>query len=264
MDELYELNLAGLRMRCRLQFAEAASWLKAERISQPVAAAEIPVITCPPEDRQDLLKYGMEDGPGLEASVLAAYFSEAMLPYSRVVLHGVALRWQGKAYLICAPSGVGKSTQAKILQQLCPGAFGIICGDRPILQFCHSERSAEEQNNLRSVRDSGIMVHPSPWNGKEDWHGADAAPLAGLILLERGERNKLEQLSPQEAALKTFIQMIHPNRSEESIRLLAEFTTRLLDAVPIWRLTSNQVPESTRLLLQSVFVPGQKQEREEQ
>lgn len=101
------LSAAVLLMRCRLQFAEAASWLKAERISQPVAASEIPVITCPPEDRQDLLKYGMEDGPGLEASVLAAYFSEAMLPYSRVVLHGVGLLDCGgdlteRIYRICA------------------------------------------------------------------------------------------------------------------------------------------------------------------
>jgi len=40
-----------------------------------------------------------------------------------------------RAWLLAGPSGVGKSTQIKSLQSLEPGAFGVICGDRPVLEL---------------------------------------------------------------------------------------------------------------------------------
>ena len=100
-----------------------------------------------------------------------------------------------------------------------------------------------------------IIVHPSHWNGKEDWKGAAAAPLAGLILLRRGEDNGLASLSPRDAALRTYTQVIQTCTDPEKMRTAADLITRLLNSVPIWQLTSFQVPDSTRLLLDTVFSP---------
>ena len=155
-----------------------------------------------------------------------------------MILHAVALRWNDKAWLITARSGVGKSTQAKYLQELCPGEFGIICGDRPILEF----------------RENDIIAHPSPWNGKENWHGAEKAPLGGVILLERGDENRIESLSPKEAAIPVYVQVIQNAVEAEKIHKSTALITRLLKNVPIWRLTTHQVPDSTRLLLEKVFI----------
>ncbi|MBR0160608.1 MAG: hypothetical protein IJQ02_04915, partial [Oscillospiraceae bacterium] len=115
---------------------------------------------------------------------------------------------------------------------------------------CHSERSEAEPRNPSL---SSILVHPSPWNGKESWHDAPAAPLAGLILLERGDHNELLPLSAREAGIPVYLQMIHTNRDVEHIKQAAAMTTLLLGSVPAWKLISYQVPDSTKLLLETLF-----------
>ena len=98
-----------------------------------------------------------------------------------------------------------------------------------------------------------ITVHPSPWNGKENWYGAGAAPLAGVILLERGEANSLSALSEREAAVPLYTSFIQTAWEPDNIRKIAELETRLLQSVPIWQLTTHQVPDSTKLLLDAIF-----------
>jgi hypothetical protein len=161
------------------------------------------------------------------------------MDYDRLVLHGAALRRQDRAWLICAPSGTGKSTQTSWLRRLRPNEFGVISGDRPILSF----------------HDNEIMVHPSPWNGKEDWHDAEAAPLAGIILLRRGEENRLEDMDPLEAAVPVYAQVIQSAVRADRIRKSAELVTALVQAVPVWRLTTHHPPASTELLLDEIFKP---------
>ncbi len=230
------------------------------------------------EDWQYFSSLGMEANSVTEFSLLSAFFSDALLPYERIIVHGVAVRWRDQAYLICANPGVGKSTQAKCLQKLRPGEFGIICGDRPVLEFCQSERSEAEPknpspvchienskksasavaahsvcNDVAMTKMNKIIVHPSPWNGKENWHGAEAAPLASVILLERGEENRLVSISEREAMLPMYTYFIHNAKTEENVKRVAELETRLLRAVPFWKLTTHEVPASTRLLLDAVF-----------
>ena len=281
MDRIYNVPLAGVALPCVFRFPDTARWLGAvpapASFGQPKAGSgEVPAaLRLTEDDWAHYRRDGFAESGQSEANLLSAFLSEALLPYDRVVIHGVALRWRGKAFLICAASGVGKSTQARYLQQLCPGEFSVISGDRPILQFCHcepcrdgtlpsaassvppsrhSERSAAESKNPSSPSpDSEIIVHPSPWNGKENWHGALAAPLAGLILLERGEENNLTRLSPKEAGISTFLRFIHTNRSADTVQTIAKMTTDLLRSVPCWKLTTYQVPDSTRLLLNTVF-----------
>ncbi|MBQ9287785.1 MAG: hypothetical protein IJ212_05080 [Bacteroidaceae bacterium] len=87
-----------------------------------------------------------------EYSLLPIRTSDLLLSMNRCVFHAVAFKWQERAWLIAALPGTGKSTQYKNLKELYPNEISIINGDKPILE----------------VGDKGIiMVHPSPWNGKE-------------------------------------------------------------------------------------------------
>ena len=106
-----------------------------------------------------------------------------------------------------------------------------------------------------SNTEAEIIVHPSPWNGKENWHSAEAAPLGGIILLERGENNRICSVSSREAAVQAFSQIIQTCVNEKTILQSAELATTLLTSVPIWKLTSYSVPDSTRLLADAVFRP---------
>lgn len=236
MEKKIDVSLAGLTFSCRLRYPETARYFPAPNPAalrvggEPVYLSEA--------DWQFFISDGAEESPHSEYSLLCFPFSDALLAYDRVLIHAVALRWRDEAYLICAPSGTGKSTQTRNLQQLRPGEFFVICGDRPVLSF----------------HDNEILVHPSHWNGKENWYGAEAAPLAGVILLRRGEENAICSLSPREAAVRTYAQIIQTCTDPEKMKKAAAFVTKLLNAVPIWQLTSFQVPDSTKLLLETVFV----------
>ena len=276
MKKRIDVTLAGLTLPCALQYPEAAVFPAPD----PTAPrAEIDPVCLSPEDWAYYTARGFDASPQAEYSLLTAAFSDVLMDFDRLIIHGVALCWRDRAWLICAPSGVGKTTQARFLQMLRPKEFSVICGDRPILEFlptrsdCHSERSEESVPPRHSERSeesvppshsaaaaigrqppAPILVHPSPWNGKEDWYGAEAAPLAGIILLQRGEENRLEALKPRKAAVSVYTQLIQTAAREKKIRQAAELTNRLLRTVPVWRLTSRQPPASTQLLLDQVFI----------
>lgn len=235
MDNEIDVSLSGLTFSCMLRFSETAKFFPPP---DPVAVCvKHPYVYLTDDDWTFYCRNEMVESAQTEFSLLTAAFSDALIGFNRVIIHSVAIRWREKAYLIAAKSGIGKSTQARFLQELRPNEFFIICGDRPVVSFDNNE----------------IIVHPSHWNGKENWHGAEAAPLAGIILLRRDEFNQLDSLSPREAAIPVFSQLIHRAKDPEKIKKTALLTTQMLNKVPIWRLTSNKVPDSTKLLLDTVF-----------
>ena len=247
MDNMIDVSLAGLTFPCRLRYPETARYFPAPNPAARRVGGEPVCLT--DEDWQYYLSDGMEDCAHTEFSLLTAAFSDALMDHDRIILHAVAIRWRDKAYLIAARSGTGKSTQTRCLQQLRSGEFSVICGDRPILEF-QTPVGADAH-----IGPPAVLVHPSPWNGKENWYGADTAPLAGVILLRRGEENAICSLSPREAAVRTYAQIIQTCADPEKMKKAAAFVTKLLNAVPIWQLTSFQVPDSTKLLLETVFPP---------
>ena len=244
MAELFAVELAGVRLACSFEFPEIAPRFSATPLDP---ASDLGAsVSIPAHHWRYFESKGIKECPEGEFAVICCHFSDALMDYDRMLFHGVAIRWQDKAYLITAPSGVGKSTQARYLQRLCPGAFSVICGDRPVLQFAPSlEVGPGEQQS--------VIVHPSFWNGKEGWCGAEAAPLAGIILLERGEKNAIFAVSPKEAAFFAFRQAFQSYSRPDVVRCAAKMVTKMLEQVPIWKLTTYEVPDSTKLLLETVF-----------
>ena len=292
MSNTIELTLAGMTLSCALRFPGTAAYFPKPDPAAPRVGGDPVCLSA--SDWEYFTGPSVELCPHTEYSFLTSACSEALLDYDRMILHAAALRWRDRAYLICGRSGVGKSTQTRFLQELRPGEFSVICGDRPILEFqtvapaicrqispCHSPACRDERSSsvassaCHSERSEGsaspqslplqgklsrpaavtdeVIVHPSPWNGKENWYGAEAAPLAGLIFLCRGEKNELTALSPREAAIPVYGQVIQLGVAAEKIKRSAALTTRLLNTVPLWQLSSDQVPDSTRLLLETLF-----------
>lgn len=187
------------------------------------------------------LGLGKADDAGADFSMLAGGCGDALLTHDRCLIHAAAIRFRGRAWLFAAAPGVGKSTQVRTLMELYPGQFSVICGDRPILE---------------SRGDGTVLVHPSPWNGKEGWHGAEAAPLAGIFCLQRGEETSLEPLSPKKAVLPVFRTLIANFETEDTVRLAAALEERILLAAPVWRYVNGGVPDSSRFLYEHVFCEG--------
>ena len=169
-----------------------------------------------------------------EYSLIGCRTSEYLMAYDRFVFHGVAINWHGHAWLITGRPGIGKSTQYKNLSELYPDEIGIINGDKPIIE-------------LRD--DNTAFVHPSPWNGKERWHGADGAPLAGIIFLKHGE-NSIAQVTPKDVASRTYFSIFQSFDTTDIIQRVATLTKRLLGTAPIWELTNRGDHASSELIYQ--------------
>lgn len=244
--------VAGVTIPCVLRYPETIRFFPKKYITSECYTSN--PVTLSDMEWDYYISSGLVEGPQTEFSVLSASFSDTLISLDRMIVHAVAIRRNDQAYLITAPSGIGKSTQAKYLQKLRPNEFGIICGDRPILEFKKLTPIFEESSSIKQVPvKKEIIVHPSPWNGKENWYGAEAAPLAGIIMLKRGTMNRVCLLEPKEAALSFFPQIIQSGIRPELIKKSASLETELLNSVPIWELTTNQVPDSTFKLLDAVF-----------
>ena len=106
----------------------------------------------------------------LETVALRRRLADLLLSHDRCLFHSAAMVFREQAYLFAAPSGTGKTTQLNLWRELYPEETTILNGDKPVLQFL----------------DTGtIVVHASPWRGKESLGGTGSAPLGGIIYLRQ-------------------------------------------------------------------------------
>lgn len=149
--------------------------------------------------------------------------------YGRCLLHGASITYQGSAYLFAAPSGTGKSTHIRLWKEYLGSGVEIVNGDKPIL----------------SVEDSQILIHGTPWAGKEGWQRNRSAVLRGICLLKQGKKNRIERQEPWSCLPRLLKQIYLPQEegmAGETLRLL----DRLLDIVPVYQLECDRSEEAVR------------------
>ena len=231
----YSLTLAGETLSCSFSQPDAASFF-GPWLSGPFPGPGS--VSVPDFFRADWTRVISPWTPHAEYSAFSMPASCALMEHDRFLFHAVALLCHGCAWLICGPSGVGKTTQADTLIREHPGDFAYISGDRPVIE-------------IRG--DKQVWIHPSPWNGKENNAGSSSAPLGGIVFLFRGDNNSFESFSPDRAAAYGFSSVLHMGASVEELHRVGKLTDSLLSSVPLWRLTSFDVPSSTHMLFDSVF-----------
>ncbi|MEA4833395.1 MAG: hypothetical protein VB118_12370 [Oscillospiraceae bacterium] len=118
------------------------------------------------------------------AGELGRMFSYAVLT-DAIVFHGAAIEYKGTGILICAASGVGKSTHAALWRDY-ENAI-ILNGDR----------------GLCRETDGGIYLYGSPWYGSSGECINRRVPLSAIVLLERGDENHAE-IMPSPSAFKAL------------------------------------------------------------
>lgn len=171
-----------------------------------------------------------------ENKAMICLASDALLPYNRMIFHSVAFFYNGQAFLMTAPSGVGKSTQYKNLKELYGDDVQIMSGDNPVLHFL----------------ENGIMVHPSPWNGKENYGSMLVAPLGGIVCLKQAGFNRISKLTSNEAVVPIFHGMNTYSRNETLVRKLLKLEEKLITSVPVYQLENKGNLESSALLMETI------------
>lgn len=108
-------------------------------------------------------------------SMLRIIFAQAILPYDAVSLHASAVVSEGKAFLFMGKSGTGKSTHSALwIRHI---------GDTELLN---------DDNPIVRVIDGKALVYGSPWSGKTPCYRNESAPVAAMVRLKQGPRNRFE------------------------------------------------------------------------
>lgn len=103
-----------------------------------------------------------------------------LLTQNVLTFHSVLLEHKGQGILIAAPSGVGKTTHARLWRDTKQAL--IINGDR---SPCYQ-------------KDGRWMAFGTPWCGTSGENVCRQVPIKAMVLLRRGEKNRIVPLSPME------------------------------------------------------------------
>ncbi len=234
-NQEYIVKIANKHIRCSFEFLETASFFSDYLVDFDYQDKE--VVKIDDYDKELWSSTGNTLDAYGEYSLLCGGISDNLLHHGSCLIHAVAFRYENRAYLIVAPPGVGKSTQIQYLMNLYPDQFSVICGDRPCLSL--------EENGR-------IFVYPTPWNGKENWHGAESCELAAVFYLKRGDITEITQLDNKAAILPVFSSLISRREREEDIQYLGNYTEQILEHYPVYLYINGGVPESTVIFYDTI------------
>lgn len=108
-------------------------------------------------------------------SMLRIVFAQAILPYDAVSVHASTVLNDGKAFLFMGKSGTGKSTHSALWLRHIEGTE-LLNDDNPIVRIIDGE----------------ALVYGSPWSGKTPCYRNVSAPVAAMVRLKQGPRNRFE------------------------------------------------------------------------
>lgn len=148
--------------------------------------------------------------------------------YNRFLMHGAAFSYNNKAYLIIAPSGVGKTTHLNNLLS-CFKDIKVINGDKPII-------------------DIDGFVYGTPWAGKEKYNNNVSFKIDSLIILERGD-NSIKKVE-KSLYLKEILNAIYKC---DTYDLSLEIADKAFKDVSIYKIVCGKEKDSAYLTYNEVL-----------
>lgn len=127
----------------------------------------------------------------LEALVVYRKISKELPKFNAFLLHGACFKIDDNAFVLCAKSGVGKSTHAMLLQKYLKDRFIWINGDKPIVRFF----------------DNIPYIYGTPWCGKEFYQTNTKAICKAIGFIERSETNFVEKVDKGKVFEKLIYQI---------------------------------------------------------
>ena len=239
MKKVYSLNCGTLTLRYSLLYPETRRYF-GEYLKETSDFSSLGISITPEymEESRWLVDDNEESKSFLEFQSLMLATGNKLLEYDRALFHGVALLWKDRAWIITAPSGIGKTTQLKLWTKLLYKDVKIINGDKPIVE-CKSDNS--------------IWVYSSPWRGKEKFGKQGlCAQLGGIILLEQGLKNQINRMFIEEAVLPLFIEFVSYPENIEQLKHQGYILKQMLNAVPVWKLINTGDEDSAKLTVNTL------------
>lgn len=143
---------------------------------------------------------------------------QMVLSRSVLFLHASQVMYENKGILFSAPSGTGKTTQAKLWRQFRNAE--IICNDRTLLK---------EANGA-------WRTYGYPYDGSEPVRSNQVLTLGAIVLLQQASENKIVRLSPAKALSLLLGQSVIDTWNPESRLRAIELIARMLEKIPVYQL----------------------------
>lgn len=172
----------------------------------------------------------------LETLAVYRKLADQLLSRDTILFHGSAIAVDGRAVLFTAKSGTGKSTHTKLWRE----AFG----DRAVM--------VNDDKPLLWVKEDGVLVCGTPWDGKHRISTNCMMPLEAICVLERGESNEIQPITPREI-LPMLMQQSHRPANPAATALLLQVLDKLTKQVRFYRLRCNMDPEAAKVAYEGML-----------
>ncbi|MDN4510659.1 MULTISPECIES: hypothetical protein [Gordonibacter] len=225
----FDINLAGERI-CVSPLHERVRALCGDYLCDGVPALRVRTAQADIDAERDGPQWS---DAYLETLAVYRKIAEWLPTRGRMLVHGAAVAFQGRAYLFCASSGTGKSTHVGLWREHLGSAVTVINGDKPI---------------VRVPADGGpAVVYGTPWAGKEGWQANTSAPLAGICLLGRAEpgASRIRRARPAER-LDAVLRQAYLPADPLAAGLTLELLDALLARVPLFDLACDVSEDAVR------------------
>lgn len=150
--------------------------------------------------------------------------------YGALLLHAAQIAYRGKGILLTAPSGTGKTTQAKLWRD-CRGAE-ILCNDRTIVR----------------KTDGKWHTYASYADGTEPVRSGKIMELGALVFLRQAEQNRIKPLGIARGAACLMPQLALDPVSDRQHARARELLLDLLEDIPAFRLSCTPDERAVEML----------------
>jgi hypothetical protein len=168
------------------------------------------------------------------SSAIRAACEAGMTMRDGMPLHAALVEKDGYGVVFLGPSGMGKSTQAKLWVEHQGADF--IIGDRP---------------GLRRINGQWIGFG-MPWDGKDGIKQQKQVPIRALISLEQAPENSIRRLTKQEAMMVLLNQVMMPMWDDAAMALLTPLMGQLATEIPFYHLKNLPNKEATELTRETI------------
>ncbi len=166
-----------------------------------------------------------------ESTSIYRKIAEKLPEYDGFLFHGSVIDFRGKAYVITASSGVGKTTHTSLWLSEFGDEVSVINGDKPIIRFINGTPYA----------------CGTPWMGKEGYGKNGMRELGGFVFLSRGEKNTAENISEADAVMRFMSQIYLPKKSKANLIKTMQLANRVIKSSKLIELKCNMDKEAAHV-----------------
>lgn len=146
-------------------------------------------------------------------------FSYSILNKGGIMFHGVVMQWGNMGIIVCAHSGVGKTTHTRMWRDY-ENAL-ILNGDRALC-----------------FREKGIWYSAgAPWSGSSGEQINQRTELTAIVILEQAKENKVTYLSPFTGAMELMQLTFAPNWEESLVGKSLDMINHIVSTIPVLKLS---------------------------